>query len=235
MAIAFKTIAFPEHLMSVESGSFRLVPAHKSAGSIFSGFVSAYGLIEQRWVADCRFAEAVQDDWQEFEAFIATLEGQVVLFTCHDPLHELPRGAGAGHSATVTGDAISITGASLADGATLITGATSVQVKTAATRYARSVVMKGLAASATVFKPGDFFELGRNLYMVTGDVTSDSSGDARVPFRPRLRLPAAADDIVNLRRPKARFQLVSPDQGTVQRRAPALGTAALRMIEVPFV
>lgn len=233
MAITWKTMAFPDDLLTVEAGTFRLVTAHKSAGSMFAGGVRAYGLIQQRWEAECTLAPQAQEDWQALEAFIARLEGQVVLFTCHDPAHELPLGAGAGHSRTATGSAVTITGAAVS-GATVLTGATSAQVKTGAARDQRSVVMKGLLASSLAFRKGDFFELGRNLYMVTGDVTADASGEARVPFLPRLRYAAAADDIVNLKEPKGRFMLKTSDAGAVTRSPGLIGRGSLSMIELPF-
>ncbi|MGE0575387.1 MAG: hypothetical protein AB7F22_10650 [Reyranella sp.] len=229
--VDFTTIGFPGDLLRISSGSFRLRPFQTSPGSIYSGFVRAYGSMQMRWTAECEMAGFAGADNNAWDAFIARLEGQVNLFEVSDPLHDLPRGAGAGYAPDNT--AVTITGVSI-PGVSIVEGATSCLVKTAAARYARTIIMKGLAADEVVFRGGDYFGLDGNLYMVSGDVTADENGDARVPFKWRLWKPAAVDDVVQLLNPTARFQLASADQGTLRRTAPDFGSAGLSLIEVPY-
>jgi hypothetical protein len=158
-----------------------------------------------------------------------------------DPWRVLPRGAGAGIWNPRDSAGRRSTGSYVIDGSyyidghyTIDGGSTIAYVGEDAERYADSVVMSGLVPSTVAFKTGDDFEVGGNLYRVMDDVTSDSSGVARVTLSWRLWKPAVAGDRINLYQPCGRFVLTDADQGVIQRSFYS-GEASIDAIEVPYV
>lgn len=236
MTYSFRTIGLPSHLLRVVSGSFGLKNYQTSSDTILTRQVRVGGLIEQRWGCSLELVTMERETWQEWDSFRARLSGQVVLFTVPAPAHELDQqyllGEGAGYDPDnapflITGTTIS--------GVSLITGSTTCQVKTAAARWAQWIHMKGLKASSIVFKHGDLFGLGGNLYMAVAKVTSDASGEARVPFRFKLWKGAAVGDVINLMLPTCRMQLRGPDEGIPELMPPELARAGFSAIEVPYL
>ena len=66
-----------------------------------------------------------------------------------------------------------------------------------ASQTGNQVALDGFANSTSnVFKAGDYIQIGSYLYMVTEDVTSNSSGEANVKIEPALRqgIETIADD-----------------------------------------
>lgn len=232
MALTFRTISIPEHLLRVREGSFGLQNYQTSSDSILSRFVRVAGVIEQRWACQFDMATMSRAQWQEWDSFIARLSGQAVLFSLRAPVRRLPLGQGAGYAET--NGAISITGTTIA-GATIRQGATSCLIAQSAPRYARSIRVTGLMPGALALTHGDLFGLGGNLYMVTGKVTADADGEARVPFRWRLWKGAKAGDIVSLRDPSCRVQLKTAGEGAVTLDPAGHGKAGIAAIEVPYI
>jgi hypothetical protein len=94
-----------------------------------------------------------------WKAFFDLCEGRTNAFLGFDPDSKTPRGNITGSTPLVNGG--SQTGSSL--------------------------ITDGWAHSTIVLKAGDYFSVNSELKRVTSDVTSDSSGNATIAFKPALR------------------------------------------------
>jgi hypothetical protein len=76
----------------------------------------------------------------------------------------------------------------------------NAKVKTAASKGALSVALKGLGANKAVFKAGDFFKFNGHskVYMVTDDVTSNGSGEATLFFSAKLVVNVVVDEVLTI-------------------------------------
>ncbi len=231
------TIQLPTEFYRVKSGTFRQVPVQSL---YLSGFVPnaprSGGARFLRWVCDVQFTRLAREQWQKYEAFIALLSDRPYAFTLYDPSKILPLGVGAGFSKT--GEAyhwLDPSGLTQHfDDGHWRDGATFCKVKSAADRQANSIVVEGLPVSSVILKTGDNFSVGGNLYMASGDVQSDASGDARINFVWRLHKSVSASDLVDFHKPRGRFVLVDPSSGGVMKSTSTNGDANLKAIEVPF-
>lgn len=233
MTIEWRTIGFPHHLMQVETESMRLANIQIASGSQIANFVRATGLISQLWVGKFDMSMMDRPQWQEWQSFIARLSGQAVLFEIFAPSRRLPEGAGGGFEEG--GSAYTITGTTIT-GVTLRQGATTGLVLQAAPRYARAILVDfgDDMAGETVLTHGDVFGLGGNLYLVTGPVTADANGHARVAFAWKLHKAARVGDIVNFRKPSCRAMLQSANDGDMSITPPNFGKGAISFVEVPY-
>ena len=234
MTIEWRTIGFPDHLMRVRSGSFRLSNIQMSSGSQISNFVRATGLIAQRWTGQFDMATMSREKWQEWNSFIARIAGQSVLFEVRAPVQQLPLGVGAGFDEdnpdyTVTG--VTVTGVDI------LTGATSAIVHSDTPRYAQSILIDfgGDQAGDTVMRHGDMFGLGGNLYLCTSNVVADEDGVARVPFRWKLHKAAFEGDIVELCKPTCRVMLKEANTGQVELDVAAHGVSGFSFMEMHYL
>lgn len=245
MSFPIRTIDLPCDLLLPVGGTFHHRPIGEFAQGSWSPFPRSGGVRQKLWAATIQLADFTKgprgDRRFDFEAFIDRLDGTSVAFRLWDPWRVYPRGMGAGiwnprypNGRQSQGKYV-IDGAYLVDGVHHIDGgSTLAYVAEDTPRYADSVLMSGLVANATVFKTGDDFELGGNLYRVMDDAVSDSAGMARVLLSWRLWKPALEGDRINLYRPCGRFVLVDADQGIIQR-AFSGGQASIQAIEVPEV
>ena len=233
MAIEWRTIGFPDHLMRVKEGSARLANIQITSGSQLANFIRASGLIAQRWTGQFDMATMSRAQWQEWESFIARLSGQAVLFEVRMPGQRLPLGAHAGFAEgnpdyPITGTTIT--------GTEILTGATSGLVLEDTPRYNQAILIDfgDDMAGEVVLTHGDKFGLRGNLYMVTGVVTADANGHARVPFRWKLHRAAFEGDVVSFYKPTVRVMLSSGSDGEVTIDTAMHGRAGLSFIEVPY-
>lgn len=76
----------------------------------------------------------------------------------------------------------------------------NIKVKTAATKGAFSVALKGLGDTKTVMKAGDFFKFNGHskVYMCTNDLISNSSGEATIFFSAKLVANVAVDEVLTI-------------------------------------
>jgi hypothetical protein len=77
----------------------------------------------------------------------------------------------------------------------------NAKVKTAASKGAFSVVLKGLGNNKAIFKAGDFFKFANHskVYMVTDDVTSHpSTGEATLFFSAKLVANVVVDEVLTI-------------------------------------
>jgi hypothetical protein len=76
----------------------------------------------------------------------------------------------------------------------------NAKVKTAASKGAFSVALKGLGANKAVFKAGDYFKFNGHskVYMVTDDITSNGSGEATLFFSAKLVANVVVDEVLTI-------------------------------------
>lgn len=76
-----------------------------------------------------------------------------------------------------------------------------------------SLATDGWRASQTgLLMPGDYFEVGAELKMVTASVDSDGAGTATIQFKPPLRTSPADNAALTLANPTATMMLADDDQ-----------------------
>jgi len=230
----YRTVSLPPQLVLVREETFMLRPRQVTSGFRLSRGVRVGGARQQVWTCDLDIDVMERPEWQRWKAFIASLDGQAVLFELIVPSQRLPLGAGAGFAPTNASH--EVTGTTIT-GTRIVTGGTTALITRNAARYAAAVHMRfpvGLAGEV-VLEPGDVFSLGGNLYMVQGRVRPDAAGEAHVPFRWKLWRGARVGDVVRFRDPTCRMQLTGPDIGEVLLRSPLLGRSGLQAEEVPYV
>lgn len=76
----------------------------------------------------------------------------------------------------------------------------NAKVKTAATKGAFSVALKGLGANKEVLKAGEFFKFNGHskVYVCTDTVTSDGSGEATLYFSGKLVSNVSVDEVLTI-------------------------------------
>lgn len=76
----------------------------------------------------------------------------------------------------------------------------NAKVKTAASKGAYSVALKGLGANKEVIKAGDFFKFNGHskVYMCTNTVTSNGSGEATIFFSGKLTVNVSVDEVLTI-------------------------------------
>lgn len=78
---------------------------------------------------------------------------------------------------------------------------------------------------------GDYFELNGELKIVTGEVVSDSSGDAEVSFAPPLRKNVTTGMSFRLEEPRAVMMLADDDQASWAMSVPVIYAISIDVIE----
>jgi len=245
MAVAdtLRTIDLPTHLMLPQENSFFL----KSVGESFTGAFNprprSGGARYRRWICSLTLNTLGLDEDRdlrfEWEAFIHSLDGTATCLRIFDVTRRLPRGVAAGFYAGQQDrtEYFRTSGSSAwsqTTGSARVGGAGFCLLQADAARNADAIVLSGLTANATVFKPGDLLEIGGNLHEVRVEAVSDASGHSAVQLNNRLWKPALAGDMVNLVDPKGRFVLMDAEQGKA-RRSGVLSSTSIEAIEVPYV
>lgn len=232
------TYQLPENLASFSRISMRPVSVTQTSRSTLTPLFRTRGVLSTYWTAQIDFAAMNDDLWRDLESFIALLDGQRNRVMLYDPSRERPLGNGFGSAVTYSWEYNGTPYAWEYDGTSYLWQAgakTSVWLASAAVRGADKITLAGLTASTSrAVKKGDLFGLGGNIYMAVTDANSDSSGEALVSIRPRLRKPAAALATVRVDKPRGRFTLASSEafDMSVESGKIARG-ASLSLIEVP--
>jgi len=241
------TVQLPQYIFGKQDGPFTLMPHRPRAVSGFRPSTPKFGPSrESVWTFTLNSGPLIREEAIEMEAFFAQIGHGDWCFTAYDTLRVLPLGRGNGFAAANAEVLFTDAGGaphSFASNLRLISGGTTVLVKTAAPRKATSLLVKGIDPALSgqkVLKRGDHFSLGlpgeMNLHMATADVVCDAGGDARIEFLAPLWKRALANDLVEFFKPSARFGLYSESGGTVElvRSAGQLARGTLRASEVPF-
>jgi hypothetical protein len=243
MSFPRRTIDLASTIYRPVSGTFHLTPEGEYFTGAFSALPRSTGPRHMRWMCDLEMAplhdNGLEDTRMTWEATIARLQGSFVAMRLFDPTRGLPRGKGAGIYRVAhrlfAGDQFEIDGQYLIDGEYHITDGSSIAyVAQDEARYADSIVMTGLVPNETVFRAGDHFSLGGNLYMVSDDALSDENGESRVRFLWKLWKPALEGDRIDLCNPTGRFVMTDQNGGMLNKQ-PIVGSASLAAIEVPYV
>lgn len=243
MSFPLRTIDFPKSALRVSESTFHLSTEGEYSTGAFSPTPRSTGPRHQRWRTDVSTTALSDIDGEDqrmtWEATIASLQGTFIAMKLYHPARILPRGKGAGlyrigHQ-HYHGDGYLIDGQYRIDGEyEIVDGSPYAYVAEDAARYDDTIVMTSLVPSELVFRRGDHFGLGGNLYMIMDDATSDENGEVRVRFLWKLWKPALTGDRIDLFQPTARFVLTSQDGGTMTH-VPLFGTASFSAIEVPYV
>ncbi len=144
-------------------------------------------LAGSRWMLTVVLPPMTQAQAAAWKVFFMQCEGMANTFEGFDPDHRTPRGQAAFTPGTPIVDGAGQTG-----GVLYITGA---------------------PASITGYLlPGDYLQVNGMLLMVQAQVDTDSSGEAGVPVRPRLRRPPADGASVVFDRPYCEMILIDDNQ-----------------------
>ena len=135
-----------------------------------SGRRQARQIAGQYWVMTATFPPMTRAEFSPIWAFIITQRGSFDTFLLQPTVHKDTQGNASG----------------------------SPKVKNAS-QTGRTITSDGWPTSATVMKAGDFVKFSGHtkVYLITGDVTSDGSGDASMSIEPALlSSPADNEDVI---------------------------------------
>lgn len=220
-------IDWPRAWWGVRSCQFYIAPRSQKSSSPWTQRQNIYGPHVQYWVAKLSFPALEDSDAPEREALIESLGGSAGLLRMGHPTR----------LTTLYNDEIAATSEAFSDGTHFSDGTGWISGRLppviycvgSAARGETSVIVGGLPASTSrVLRRGDLVEFQRggiadetpSLHrIVTSDVPTDASGEARIEFRPPLRKGLVAGDSVVLDYATTVFRLMDDDQGVMDRSA----------------
>jgi len=160
-------LTFPT-VSGVRTQRFALVRTVAVSSSPFTGQDQVVQHEGEYWTTQISFPPMLKDKAAQIIAFLLQLRGRRGTFSIGDQDRKTIQGVATG--------TIRVNGAS---------------------QTGNQVALDGFANSTSnVFKAGDYIQINSFLYMVTEDVTSNSSGEANVRIEPALRqgIETIADD-----------------------------------------
>ena len=160
-------LTFPT-VSGVRTQRFALVRTVAVSSSPFTGQDQVVQHEGEYWTTQISFPPMLKDKAAQIIAFLLQLRGRRGTFSIGDQDRKTIQGVATG--------TIRVNGAS---------------------QTGNQVALDGFANSTSnVFKAGDYIQINSFLYMVTEDVTSNSSGEANVKIEPALRqgIEPIADD-----------------------------------------
>ena len=160
-------LTFPT-VSGVRTQRFSLVRTVAVSSSPFTGQDQVVQHEGEYWTTQISFPPMLKDKAAQIIAFLLQLRGRRGTFSIGDQDRKTIQGVATG--------TIRVNGAS---------------------QTGNQVALDGFANSTNnVFKAGDYIQINSFLYMVTEDVTSNSSGEANVKIEPALRqgIETIADD-----------------------------------------
>ena len=160
-------LTFPT-VSGVRTQRFALVRTVAVSSSPFTGQDQVVQHEGEYWTTQISFPPMLKDKAAQIIAFLLQLRGRRGTFSIGDQDRKTIQGVATG--------TIRVNGAS---------------------QTGNQVALDGFANSTSnVFKAGDYIQINSFLYMVTEDVTSNSSGEANVKIEPALRqgIETIADD-----------------------------------------
>lgn len=174
----------------------------------------------ERWVAQVEFAPMSALLYQQLRAIMHRCDGRVgrLLF---GPQGETLQGVAAGAD---TGASYSFSDATtFSDNTSFIDGSNYGLVSILGAAGEDSIAVNGLVASEDVIEMGDLFQIGTpfpgplQLVEAVAPARSNSSGEARISIRPRLRADTPVGTLITFGAPVGLFRLVDAKQAAVQR------------------
>jgi hypothetical protein len=149
--------------------------------STWTGQRQTYDWMADKWEADVTLPSLTTRQVGVWTAWLANLHGQAGYFWLGHPLYVVPFGS--------------------ALGTPLVNGASQT---------GRTLNTKGWTANSNgLLLPGDYFQIGLRLHLVTQQVNSDSSGNASISIWPCIRESQADGAFLNLSNPQGLFALKS--------------------------
>jgi len=231
----------PREFAYMAEGTCNLQRRSLMSSNPFNAYRRVVGPIDERWVINMTMPTLNDDDWRSFEGFLSLLDGMANYVRMPDPACKYPFGeatgsnpnndpTGAGKSLYAFSDATTWD-----DGTKWYDSSPSIAIKVAAVKGSETIHVSGLKVSqTTALKRNDKMEIGGLLYQVVSKIVpSDASGEALLTIRPRLRAAVAVDQKVIIYYPTSVFQLISENEGVVEREAPHFGQVGWTLIEVP--
>ncbi len=166
------------------SSNFRLIANTQTFRSPLDMTVQTLELTGARWRGEFVLPPTKRPLAAPWYAFLAELNGTAGRFFGFDMGATAPRGTGGGDSPLVNG----------------------------ASQSGKSLNSKAWTINQTgLLVPGDFFQVGTELKMVTASVDSDGAGLATISFTPSLRASPADSAAITLNDPVCIMMLDSDD------------------------
>lgn len=215
---------------------FSLISNTQSFSSPLTGATQTLDLPGSKWRASFNLPVQVgrEDLTGEWQAFLVRLRGQSGRFKAYDPAKRIPRGAvGTGisgidnpdqffpatnlhPSASLFPETASLPTLPPVDAGTVVntvSSGTSMVVSGLVDWDGNPVVQTALDSIA-MLKPGDYFQIGNELKMVSEYIylSDAATGTATVIFEPPLRKTAAAGATVTFTNPICIMRLVDDNQ-----------------------
>lgn len=180
----------------------------RDSASAFNPVQRSTGPISEFWLCELTFEAMLPENWRPLSALLRKLRGQRNKIRIYDKSRRDLQGAG---------------------------GITStVNVKTAALAGATSITLKNMLPNETQsLMADDHFGIGENLYAVSEDAASNSSGEVTINFLPPLRQGVAANDPVNLSEPTGLFVVVSESRSPLVNRPSVSDPLTITLMEDP--
>jgi len=231
----------PRKFAYMADGTCKLQRRSLMSNNPFNAYRRVVGPIDERWVIRMTMPTLGNDDWRDWEGFLSLLDGMANYIRMPDPACLYPFGEGTGSNPNNDPTGVNQSQNAWSDATTWDDGtkwydsSPSLSIQAAATAGAEWIHIGDLKASQTeALKRGDKMEIGGLLYQIVSEIVpSDASGEALVKIRPRLRAAVAAEDPIVLYYPTSVFQLLTDDDGVVERQEPHFGDVGMTLIEVP--
>jgi len=160
-----------------------------------SGRVIRHGNATTRWGATLQYPLMEKTEIRPIKAFLAQLKGSLNEFDVVLPDISSPLGDATSNPFDMRSSAS--------------VGATSVDI-----RFADSSLDDSTEGTKTYLKPGDLIRFSGHtkVYMVTGDVTSDSAGQLTINFQPALISAVAVNETITTNDVPIRMHLTNQVQ-----------------------
>lgn len=234
---------FPEQLLKPGKCHFYLARRHLRASSPLSAYMGISGPIDERWMLKFNVDTYISDEWNALEALLNRMDGEAGLLTAFDPARLYPRGVATGPTPRTTGWSSPqpfSDGSYFSDGQGFVEASPTIQVAATAEAHTDLLLVSGLLPSQSrALCENDLLSIcarGQDygfLHAVLTDAQSNAAGQALLRVRPRLRMTAAAGDVVSIHRPRGVFKLSAEDDAQVERRYPLVGSFGCTLIEMP--
>ncbi|MEN6375554.1 MAG: hypothetical protein ABFD75_12370 [Smithella sp.] len=160
--------------------NFSLQPNTQSFESPLNKTVQTYELPGAKWLFTATWQNLNQADARIFKAWLASLRGMAGRFYANDLAHKTPSGC--------------------------ISGTLSVNAAAAAGASAISA-LSSLISTSNILLPGDYFQVGTELKIVTAAASTNGSGVAAISFEPPLRTALTGTESITYNTPLAIFRL----------------------------
>lgn len=172
-----------------DSTEWGLVTNTQIFTSPLSGDTQTVALPGARWVASLVFENMTPSVAREFMAFLLKLKGPAGRFRLHDHSNPTPRGVAA-----TTGTYPLVEGVN---------------------QFGNQIYTKGwVSETGGQLLPGDYFQVGEELKMVTSSFYSNSSGKGSIEFEPPLRQTPIDSSNIILTEPTCVMRLSDDEQIT---------------------